>query len=431
MPAPLINPLLTQQGQSWFSNWMPSFTWGGGADAPSPNAASNPTGPNHSMGPPPPAPLPPPEFGGDYARRSPEGGPTAGFVGDTPEAASNALTSVDPLSSSTEKKKYSFLDNPGASDALVAFGAAMLKAPDFNSGLGDAALAVNKVARENRPISENEYARARELARVKAIASGKGIAPGGVQVNRDILYRGADGHTYFDAVGPNGEAGLLDQNTGKFTTDPVPGLTRDVYDYNSNRDRRLSGKDADFEMEIGQKVPSMMNNAANFQRLYELSSDDSTGIDTNYVTRVSRQLETILPNSGFTNLDPNNITEFNNLVQNAALEYARTSFQGQGQVTENERLMIKEAVGQPGTLTKQSAKMLFKVMHDAELRKVQAYKEWKSSADLRDSYGNSFSAYWTDVMIEAGLHQMEQRSGGSSATANSGGRRPLGEILGP
>lgn len=45
---------------------------------------------------------------------------------------------------------FSFMDQPGASDAMVGFSAAMLKAPTFLEGLVGGAKAVNDVAREQR-----------------------------------------------------------------------------------------------------------------------------------------------------------------------------------------------------------------------------------------------------------------------------------------
>jgi hypothetical protein len=320
-------------------------------------------------------------------------------------------------------KAYSFMDNPGASDAMVAFGAAMLKAPSFNQGLGDAALAVNQVARSYRMPTEQDYAKARQLGMIKQIASGRASTPGGVSVDRSNLYRDDKGQTWFDATGPNNEAGLYNQDTGEFTTGGVPGLTRDIYDYDSNRAKRSAGKDADIEAEFVEKIPGIASTASQFNELYNLASDNTTGIDSSFSTRVARQLTQLSPEIGasLTGLDPNNITEFNNRIQQAALQYASNSFKGQGQVTENEREMINRAVGQPGTLTKESAMLVFKIMRDAEIRKLKMYQSWSSSADLRANYGNSFARYQAEVITNATLEQMQAPRGG---TAPAGGSNP-------
>jgi hypothetical protein len=415
----------------WFGGLGDIFSWGGGATPP-------PTPPIQGFGGDnlgvesvnslfhPDSQLPPPNI--PQMPQIPQGSGTSTAWGGPPgPMATNAMEAPEMLQGSSPKK-YSFMDNPGASDAMVAFGAAMLKAPSFNEGLGNAALAVNQVARENRPLGEVEYEKARQLAQLKRIGSGKGVTAGGASINRDILYRDDKGQTWFDAVGPNNEPGLYNQDTGQFTTGSVPGLSRDVYDYGSNRGRRDATKDADLEAEFSSKIPSIASTAAQFNELYKLASDDSSGIDSSFTTRVGRQLTTLSPEMGayFTGLDPNNVTEFNNRIQKVALDYASGAFKGQGQVTENERLMIKNAVGEPGTMTKASAMKMFQVMRDAELRKLHMYREWNKSSELRESYGNKFGAYQADVITQATLDQIEEGDAPSpsgsppSGSTNSG-----------
>lgn len=425
-PIPNTQPVAAANGSwfggmgDWFSN---TFTWGQDPQmeqlkvAPQPYPRTAPEGgaplppPNIPQMPPLPA---PPQGSGTS---TPWGGPPTAPQSLDPSNANDPYKVVNEY---TPSKPYSFMDNPGASDALVAFGAAMLKAPDFKTGLGDAALAVNQVARQYRMPTEQDYARAKQLGMLERIKSGKGTTAGGMSINRDILYRDAQGQTWFDAVGPSGEAGLYNQDTGQFTTQGVPGLTRDVYDYGSNKGRRAASKDADVEAEYGQKIPAIAANVVQFDQLYQLAADPATGIDSNFATRVARQLETLLPGSGFGGLDANNITEFNNRIEKAALDYASGAFKGQGQVTENERLMIKNAVGQPGTLTKESAMLVFRIMRDAEKRKLVMYNNWKNDPDLRERYGNNFSAYQTDIITQETMSQLGQSSAGAAPSASSG-----------
>ena len=200
----------------------------------------------------------------------------------------------DPFASPAPKK-YSFLDNPGASDSLVAFGAAMLKAPDFNTGLGDAALAVNQVARENRPIGPAEYERAKQLAMLKRVASGKATTASGASINRDILYRDDKGQTWFDAVGPNNEPGLWNQDTGQFTTGSVPGLTRDTFDFRSNKDKRSAYNDANFESDFAKQMPDLGNNVYNLDQAIQLAGDPDSAVSSAMWARVGGELERLTP----------------------------------------------------------------------------------------------------------------------------------------
>jgi hypothetical protein len=429
MPGLAITPFIPSAqpdpnaGGSWFGGLGDIFSWGGGNDPPpipGPNRVLPP--PNISQMPQ----LPPNPSGTSTAWGGPEVMPNAAAAPDISSDMGSGTYGTMPEG----EKKFSFMDNPGASDALVAFGAAMLKAPTFNQGLGDAALAVNQVAQKYRMPTEADYARAKQLGMIRQIASGKATTPGGIAVDRSNLYRDADGNTWFDATGPNGEAGLYNQDTGQFSTGGVPGLTRDVYDYGMNRNRRSGSKDADIESDFVEKIPGIASTAAQFDQLYKLASDDTTGIDSSFSTRVARQLTTLSPEIGqyFTGLDPNNITEFNNRLQNAALQYASNSFKGQGQVTENEREMINRAVGQPGTLTKQSAMLVFKIMRDAEIRKLKMYQEWSRNPDIRETYQNSFSRYQAEVLTNATLEQIQGGTApsGSAPQPSAGGSTQSG-----
>lgn len=392
---------------NWFSGAMPSIQWGGQAPPQMP-AFVPPQGSGTQtqwggQAPPPLPPPPSPQAGQGSGTSTAWGGPQVDPASDPGMATSDPYKVVNEV---TPGKKYSFLDNPGASDALVAFGAAMLKAPDFRQGLGDAALAVNQVAQSYRMPTEQDYAKAKQLGMIARIKSGKGVNSAGMSISRDILYRDADGNTWFDATGPNGEPGLYNQDTGQFTTEGVPGLTRDVYDFGSNQKRRAASKDADNLAGLVQQLPAVAQNVVQFDNLGRLAADPSTGINSDFISRAGRQLEIMLPGSTFSNLDPNNITEFNNQLQQAALAYAQGAFKGQGQVTENERLMIQRAVGEPGTLTRESAVKLFQIMRDAEMRKLQMIQNWKQDSSLRDQYGGDFSAYQTDMLMQATMEQL-------------------------
>jgi hypothetical protein len=332
-----------------------------------------------------------------------------------------------------EKSPYSFLDNPGASDALVAFGAAMLKAPDFNTGLGDAALAVNRVARENRPIGEAEYARAKQLAMLDAIKRGKGGTGGSgkMEIDYSTLYNNSQGHSLFAATDANGNQGMYNQNTGEFSTGPQEDFEgRDSYSSYANRSRRLATKDAEFESDYAKNVPAIAANVVQFDNLAKLAADPSTAIDTDFRTRVGREVERLAPGWGLTDFDPNNISEFDNRIKNAALSYARQSFQGQGQVTEYERKMIFEAIGQAGTLTKDSAVKMLTAMRDIEQRKIDMFTEWQTmdESTKADRFGYNFGKFVSLYLNETNKRQMGM-SGGGSPGSESGGRKPLTDIF--
>ena len=134
---------------------------------------------------PPGAPLPPPPFmgasyditkagspmipGGPQAPPAPVApAPAPPAPTDTTDTSGDNTDNTDTTDAPTAKFDPtrntdtfgSWFNKPQSSDALTAFGAAMLKAPTFMQGLGDAALAVNQVDRNNRMPTPQEIARA-------------------------------------------------------------------------------------------------------------------------------------------------------------------------------------------------------------------------------------------------------------------------------
>ena len=167
-----------------------------------------PSGSSPSMPPPPGYTPPMPSAGGpttpmgpttDYSNQmpipAPYGNSTNPMAPDNPLAPNNIGPQQDPYTpvnpnDPTNKKLPGDFDNPGSqsqwnsmgktddfgsffnkktsSDALTAFGAAMLKAPTFNQGLGDAASAVNTVDQQNRMPSPAQIAQAKLKAQMNA-----------------------------------------------------------------------------------------------------------------------------------------------------------------------------------------------------------------------------------------------------------------------
>jgi hypothetical protein len=99
-----------------------------------------------------------------------------------PKPDSTATTPVaaaaDPLEKElggdpTDKPSGTFWDNPASSEALIAFGSAMLRAPNFNTGLANGAEAVSKALEPYKMPSRAEVARLTMAAKLKRYASGE------------------------------------------------------------------------------------------------------------------------------------------------------------------------------------------------------------------------------------------------------------------
>jgi hypothetical protein len=286
--------------------------------------------------------------------------------------------------------------------------------------------------------TEQDYARAKMLGMTARLARGYDAQPdagtGQMQIDRSTVYTDDKGNNWFAATGADGTPGMYNQNTGEFTSGAIPGLEgRDSYSAVANRGKRLATRDADFEADFSKNIPNIAASVVNLDAAMRLAGDPGAAVDSNFMTRIGGEVERLMPGMGFTEFDANNITEYDNRIRNAAIQYARQSFQGQGQVTEWERRMIDEAVGQRGTLTNATAQKVLRVMRDSEQRKIDMFNEWNSNEQLKQRWNYNFGAYVGWYVNEANKRQMGMSDGGGSSdsgSASGGQRKSLGDIFG-
>lgn len=387
MPA-VINPnSVPQNGGSWFDSLGGIFSWGGGNDPPPMPTFQPPIpGPNHV--------LPPPQISQMPPIPQPSGTSTA-WGG--PEVMTNAAA-APPIGDNGNgtygqmpqgEKSYSFMDNPGASDALVAFGAAMLKAPTFNQGLGDAALAVNQVAQKYRMPTEADYARARQLGMIRNIANGGDGS-------------GSSGPSYgskemgYAPVGPNGEMvavpAFLDKHGGVVYQMP-DGTQSNVApqgwirssDSSVGSIARFTAKgDADAENQLYTDALAANDNLIQLQQLRTIAPTAGIGLDAK--TRIAREIVK-LTGGNVGNIDPTSVTALEASTRQLGLNWSQ-KMRGQGQVTEFERQQIVEMLPQ-SLQDPQAFNNLVSLLEGVERRKQTIAREWfANQADLRQQYGS-------------------------------------------
>jgi len=352
-----------------------------------------------------------------YARRSPEGGAMGRLPPpDIPQMPQVAQQPYDPLSSIQSPpqssaamaapavgsdtgvygempppaNKYSFMDNPGASDAMVAFGAAMLKAPDFNSGLGDAALAVNQVAKQYRMPTEQDYARAKMLGMTARLARGYD-APGDSQPTASY---GNQVMGY--APGPNGEMqpvpAYLDKHSGMIyqlpdgtrSTTPPPGWIKATDSGIGSYNSRSGKSDADAEQQLYDQAMAANDNIIQLDQLTTIAPTAGIGLDAK--TRIARGIAQ-LTGGNVGSIDPTSISTLQSSTKQLGLNWSQ-KMKGQGQVTESERQLIADMLPQslsdPATFNN-----LVSLLKKVEQRKQQMADEWFSNqAELRQKYGS-------------------------------------------
>ena len=428
--APLVSPLITGTGGGWFEDLGNIFSWGGGNQPPAPQTPPQSSGTMPSgtitnwAGPR----LPPPATG--QMPPVPQGSGTSTMWGGQPNAydmttAEDAMMPPPEASQGMEQaapKAYSFMDNPGASDAMVAFGAAMLKAPSFNQGLGDAALAVNQVARSYRMPTEQDYAKARQLGMIKRIANGN-EASGPEAPNYGSATMG------YAPLGPNGEdvavPAFLDPARGYVfqmpdgTMSPTPpnGWVKTSDSELGAFNRRDGGEQADLQSKVASEVRSANLSMNNYRQMYDLV--DTSGVGSDFRTRLAANIARI-GGYDFAGVDVSDQAVFNQKFKELNIDFAQ-KLQGQGQITEFERQIIAESLPQAG-MNADAAKRVLKAMIAGAERKQAMWKKWRGDVRLRAKYENRYEIYESEYLAEEDAKQ--RNAGGGSAPATSGGSNP-------
>lgn len=419
IPPPQSTGLMpAEDNGGWFTgngSWFPEFTWWGsswnGQRLPPPNTMSAPQ------------PLPVPDQGDTgMATAQPSydmtKGPGAGL-----SAPAYAPQPVDPgpvVNEYNPGQKYSFLDAPGASDALVAFGAAMLKAPDFNTGLGDAALAVNRVAQGYRMPTEADYARAKQLGMLERIRQGKS-GTGDTKVNDKVPMYDQQGKLYYTATGPNGEFGVWDTEAQQFIPGGVPGLVRATDSAVGSINKYSSKSDSEAEQQLYNDSLAANDNLIQLENLKQLRPSAGVGLD--FMTRTVTALVK-LTGEPIGSIDPTSVSSLQASTRQMGLNWSQ-KMRGQGQVTEFERQQIVEMLPQ-ALQDPQAFDNLVNLLTQLESRKQALAQEWFADPmGNRQRYG-TFRGFMLQrinqmpIKIPTTGNTPDKPSATDSGTTNSG-----------
>jgi hypothetical protein len=315
------------------------------------------------------------------------------------------------------EKKFSFMDNPGASDAMVAFGAAMLKAPDFNTGLGDAALAVNQVAKSYRMPTEQDYARAKMLGMTARLARGYSMtdpnqAGGGVEVDQKTAFYDPSGKLYFAATGANGEPGVWDSDAKQFVAGGVPGLVRATDSGVGSTNKYSTKFDAEAEQQLYTEATAANDNIMQLDQLAAIAPTAGVGLDAK--TRLMRGISQ-LTGGDVGDIDPTSISTLQSSTKQLGLNWSQ-KMNGQGQVTESERQLIADML--PQSLSDpQAFQNLVSFLKKVEMRKQRMANEWfTNQATLRQQYG-SFRGFMLTRVTELEIAAPTTGNGPDAAPA--------------
>ena len=216
-----------------------------------------------------------------------------------------------------------------SSDALTAFGAAMLKAPTFLQGLGDAALAVNQVDREYRMPTPEEIARANMKARM---ASGRGAySPKVIQTGYDN-----NGNPVTQMMKGDGSLAWYDGNNQEMTGGPTNGFIRSQDSGYAQR-----GKDNEKYLTTARdKSDQALQNLNTYDEI--LANAPSAGMGSGMIEKSIRGLASAA-GMDLGDVDLSNKQVLDKNISNLELQKAQTQ-KGLGQFTEMEREIVRKSL---------------------------------------------------------------------------------------
>lgn len=275
---------------------------------------------------------------------------------------------------------FSFMDKPGATDSMVAFGSAMLRAPDFNTGLANAAEAVNKVSQRYRPISGVEIENLRQRAMVAQMVRDTANPPemsGPSYKTSQVGYAPGVGYipTRFNEGSGLTEYQLPD---GTVTTQMPEGFQQRT-DAGVGEENTY---DAQAYRDDWKNLQPLMKNINQFDAMITLAPKVNAGGDA--LSTVKRTVNTFL-GTDF-GADLSDVEYFEKLNNDAQLEIAQGQ-KGLGQFTEMERAIVARSIPNIGTQESTIVQVGARLKVQAQM-KAELVQEWAAMPEAeKRNYG--------------------------------------------
>ena len=278
---------------------------------------------------------------------------------------------------------FSFMNNPGASDALVAFGSAMLRGNTFNEGLANAAEAVNKVSQRYRPISEVEINNLRQRAAIKMMLEQEAAPPPSASYKTSqVGYAPGIGYvpTRFNEL-----TGLTEYQlpNGTVTTQMPEGFQQRT-DAGVGEDNTY---DAQAYRDDWKNLQPLMKNINQFDAMISLAPRVNAGGDA--LSTVKRTVNSFLGTDFGANLS--DVEYFEKLNNDAQLEIAQGQ-KGLGQFTEMERAIVARSIPNIGTQEATIVQVGARLKVQAQM-KAELIQEWASMPDAEKRNYGGYRSY--------------------------------------
>ena len=306
---------------------------------------------------------------------------------------------------------FSFLNKPGASDSLVAFGSAMLRGNTFNEGLANAADAVTKVAQQYRMPTPREIAIAQMRGKIANTASGNAALQKG-----DIWYA-PDGKAFREVFDPNVGSRFIDVQTGETVNMLPQGSTQRVDSGVGERQR----DEQKMLTNVRDAADKAFSNLQLYDDLESLIPTAGTGPDV-----VSKAKRGFVQATGIDleGVDLSDMQVVNSLVRQLELQMAESQ-RGLGQLTEAERDIIRQSLVTLDS-NPQAIRQIIGTLRGRAEKAQMLYEEWLNMpSDVKQSdYNGSFETF---------AYRWKKANSGSptapKATSGTSGDRPSLESI--
>lgn len=333
--------------------------------------------------------------------------PPRGGIGSDFVAGGGAQQPSDTMTTSSvahpENDMFSFFGKPQATDAMTAFGAAMLKGKTFSDGLADASKAVNEVSQKYRPYSQEELQRMVQEAEIKRLARAKAL---GTQVEWSRPLYDDKGQLYYPAQDQNGGTGFYNSSTGKIEPSISGGLRAE--DSTKKYESKQNVKDATTARDAAVDSYTRINQADQLLELY-----DSAGGGAGALNQIGRDASKFF-NTDILGVKVGDTQRIENIVRQMELTQAQTQ-RGLGQLTEAERQIIRDALPKLDQ-DPEAFKTVVQTLKRQSERARTVYTNWASDKALQQKYPNINDYY---------LSFMESQGGKpSSAPSSQSGNKP-------
>ena len=275
---------------------------------------------------------------------------------------------------------FSFLNKPGASDSLVAFGSAMLRGNTFNEGLANAADAVTKVAQQYRMPTPREIAIAQMRGKIANTATGNASLQKG-----DIWYS-PDGKAFREVFDPNYGSRFIDVQTGETVNMLPQGSTQRVDSGVGERQR----DEQKMLTNVRDAADKAFSNLQLYDDLESLIPTAGTGPDV-----VSQAKRGFVQATGIDleGVDLSDMQVVNSLVRQLELQMAESQ-RGLGQLTEAERDIIRQSLVTLDS-NPQAIRQIIGTLRNRAEKAQRLYEEWldmPSDVKMAD-YNGSFETF--------------------------------------